>query len=332
MSSAGHDGPGAFRLLPATGRGYLTPGSDPRALPGDVLIADENNRRLLLVDPQGRIRWMFPGRSDSMDARRFGRPDDAFISRDGTMIVATQEEDDSVAVIDVATGHIVEFYGHLGVPGSTPGFFSHPDDAMLLPNGNLMLADIINCRILIMAPGRWHVLRQFGTTSQCVHYPPAYFGSPNGAFPMPNGHALITEINGDWVDEMGMNGHVYWSAQPSGIAYPSDANEIMPGRYLVTDYSSPGQILIFGRSGRAMWRFRPVGPNALDHPSLALALPNGNILVNDDHNNRVIVINPKTNRIVWQYGHRGVAGSAPGYLANPDGVDVAPPGSFLMTH
>ena len=48
------------------------------------------------------------------------------------------------------------------------------------------------------------------------------------------------------------------------------------------------------------------GAAALNHPSLALPLPNGNILVNDDYNDRVIVISPKTNRIVWQYGHAGV--------------------------
>src|SRR5215472_10354065 len=43
----------AFRLLPASGPGHLAAGSDPRALPADVLIADENNHRLLLVDPYG---------------------------------------------------------------------------------------------------------------------------------------------------------------------------------------------------------------------------------------------------------------------------------------
>ena len=46
----------------------------------------------------------------------------------------------------------------------------------------------------------------------------------------------------------------------------------------------------------------------------------------------MIVIGPKTNRIVWQYGHAGVPGRAAGYLDNPDGVDLAPPDSLLMTH
>jgi DNA-binding beta-propeller fold protein YncE len=325
-------GVGAFRLLPATGPGYLAPGSDPRALPLDILIADEDNRRLLLVDPYGRVRWVFPGPTDAQAAGRFGHPDDAFISPDGRMIVATQEQDNSVAVIDIATERVTESYGHLGVPGAMPGYFSHPDDAMQLSSGDLMLADIINCRILILATGPWRVLRQLGTTATCGHSPPGYFGSPNGAFPMANGNVLVTEINGDWADCMDLTGHVYWSVHPPGVAYPSDTNEISAGRYLVTDYSSPGQIVIFDRSGRTLWRFRPLGPNELNHPSLALALPNGNVLVNDDYNNRVIVINPATNQIVWQYGHLGVAGTAPGYLANPDGVDLAPPYSFDMTH
>lgn len=63
-----------------------------------------------------------------------------------------------------------------------------------------------------------------------------------------------------------------------------------------------------------------------------MQLPNGDILANDDHNDRVIVVDPRTDKIVWQYGHRGVPGSAPGYLANPDGVHMAPPYSLLMLH
>ena len=36
------------------------------------------------------------------------------------------------------------------------------------------------------------------------------------------------------------------------------------------------------------------------------------------------MIDPKTQRIVWQYGHFGIASSAPGYLSKPDGLDLLP--------
>jgi hypothetical protein len=321
----------AFRLTPARGPGHLAAGSDPRALPADVLIADEDNRRLLLVDPYGRIRWLFPGPGALGRGQTFGPPDDAFVSPDGRSIVATQEENQTISVIDIATGRLVRRYGHPGVPGSGPGYFYHPDDAMLLPGGEVLVADILNCRILLLSARG--IARQLGNTSSaCAHEPPRQFAQPNGAFPLTDGHYLITEILGDWVDEMNLDGHVYWSAHPPGVRYPSDANEVSPGRYIVADYSYPGQVVIFSRAGQVVWRFRPVGAAALNHPSLALPLPNGNILVNDDHNDRVIVISPKTNRIVWQYGHDGVPGRAPGYLDNPDGVDLAPPDSLLTAH
>ena len=33
-----------------------------------------------------------------------------------------------------------------------------------------------------------------------------------------------------------------------------------------------------------------------------------------------------------QHGHTGVAGRAPGYLDDPDGADLVPPDSPLVTH
>src|SRR5439155_16150092 len=80
---------------------HLAPGSDPSALPGDVLIADRSNSRLLVVDPQGRIVWQFG------NARTLPLPDDAFFSPDGSRIVATEEDVDAIAVVDVVRRRIV---------------------------------------------------------------------------------------------------------------------------------------------------------------------------------------------------------------------------------
>ena len=53
-------------------------------------------------------------------------------------------------------------------------------------------------------------------------------------------------------------------------------------------------------------------------------LPNGNVMVADSGNDRVIVIDPKTNKIVWQYGHTGKPGAAPGFLHTPDSITLVP--------
>jgi DNA-binding beta-propeller fold protein YncE len=315
--------------LPQNAPSYLAPGSDPSVLPGPILIADKLNNRLIVVDPQGHLRWVWPQPGDLAPGQTFLIPDDAFFSPDGRYIIATQEDDFVITVIDPVTGKIVWRYGHSGVPGSGPGYVWNPDDAMMLPDGTVISADIKNCRIIEIPQGGTAVSWQEGMVGSCMHNPPRQYGSPNGVFPLPDGHFLVTEINGDWVDEIDTAGHVFWSAHPPSVYYPSDSNQMGPGRYLTVDYSSPGQVVVFNQAGQTLWRYRATTPPAaLNHPSLGIALPNGDILLNDDENHRVIVIDPTTDRIVWQYGHDGVAGIAPGYLANPDGLDPLPPYSY----
>ncbi len=320
-------------LLPAASSpGHLSAGSDPSTLPGPILIADKLNDRLLIVDPQGRTRWQFPQPGDLATGQTFKIPDDAFFTSDGSQIIATEEDDYVIRVIDVATHQIRYEYGTPGVPGFGPNQLDNPDDAMMLPNRDIVSADIKNCRIIVITQGEHRVSRQLGQVGRCRHDPPRTFGSPNGAFPLANGRFLVTEINGSWVSEVGLDGQVAWSVHLPSVAYPSDSNEVAANRYLTVDYSRPGQILEFDRSGRILWRYAPTGGAALNKPSLALPLPNGDILANDDANHRVIVVDPRTNTIVWQYGHTGLPGTADGYLNNPDGVDLYPPNSLLVMH
>jgi hypothetical protein len=53
-----------------------------------------------------------------------------------------------------------------------------------------------------------------------------------------------------------------------------------------------------------LWRYGPTsGWGELDHPSLAIMLPNGDVAINDDFDDRVVIVDPSRRRIVWQYGH-----------------------------
>jgi DNA-binding beta-propeller fold protein YncE len=322
------DPPAALIVIPAAAN-HVMSGSDPAVLPGPILVADEDNNRLLELSPTGQVLWQFPRQGDLAAGETFLRPDDAFFTPDGTQIIATQEENFAVSLIDIATHKIVWRYGQPGVHGSGPNQLWNPDDAMAMPNGDVVISDIVNCRIIVIAPGQHVVAHSYGRVGSCHHNPPALFGSPNGAFPLKDGNWLVTEINGDWVSEMAPGGKVLWSAHPPGVAYPSDSNEIGPNRYLTVDYSLPGQVVIFDASGQTIWRYRPTGAAMLNHPSLAIGLPNGDVMLNDDYNDRVIVVDPRTDKVVWQYGTTGQAGSGLGQLANPDGVDLAPPYSLL---
>jgi hypothetical protein len=70
----------------------------------------------------------------------------------------------------------------------------------------------------------------------------------------------------------------------------------------------------------------------LDHPSLAERLPNGLISVNDDYRHRVILIDPTTNAIVWQYGQTDQPGTGLDQLNIPDGFDLLLPDHTTPLH
>jgi hypothetical protein len=307
----------------------LRPGSDPSVLPSNVLVADHMNNRLVEISPEGKVVWSFPKPGELAPGQTFKVPDDAFFTADGHHIVATQEDNFVISVVDMARGRITYRYGHPGKPGSKPGYVYNPDDAIMLHNGRIIAADIKNCRLIELKPPLHHTVAQMGTTGYCGHGPPKQFGSPNGAFPLRNGGNVVTEINGDWTDVFNSRGRLLASANPPGFTYPSDTNEVRPGVYLTVDWTNPGAIMELTGHGRVLWSYQPKGKDALNHPSLALPLPNGDVLANDDHNDRVIVVDPRTDRIVWQYGHTGQSSRAPGYLNDPDGVDLASPYSLI---
>ena len=284
-----------------------------RVVPGYVLIADRDNNRVLLVSPAKRVVWWANG---------LRGPDDAFFTPGYRSVITNEEFNDTLTEVALRSKQPIWRYGHAGVPGSSPGYLNTPDDAYRLPGGMTVVADIRNCRIVYLRHSG-AVARVLG--GSCVHDPPHGFSSPNGDTPLPDGGLLVTEIGG-WIDRLGARGQLLWSIR-SPVPYPSDAQLLPDGRVLVSSFAIPGRIVIVDRFGHVGWSFgTSSGPDRLAKPSLAVRWPNGLIAANDDYNHRVIVIDPRTKKIVWQYGHTGVAGTSAGYLDKPDGLDLLPAG------
>ena len=296
----------------------------PGPLPGGMLIADRGNDRILLVDPKRRILWSFPTARDRARGRKLVFDDDTFVEPGGTALVTNEEENHDILSIDIATHRVTNLYGHPGVKGGSTGYLDTPDDAYVLPDGTMTVADAYNCRVLFIRNRR--IVRQIGQTDVCVHDPPRTIASPNGDTPLPNGGVLVSEITGSWIDDFSKTGKLLWSFQ-APVSYPSDPQPLSGRRILLADYASPGHVLILNRRGRVLWRYGPSsGWGELDHPSLAIELPNGDIAVNDDYNDRVVIIDQKEGRIVWQYGHLRDPGKGPNRLNTPDGMDFVPLG------
>ena len=290
--------------------------NDAAALGGyNVLIADRGNNRVLLVSPAKQILWEydFTGISPGSGA------DDAFFADEGKSVIVNLEHQQVIEVIDMASKVVTWQYGVLGKRGSRDGELNYPDDAYKLANGDIMVADIRNCRILEIAPDK-RIVRQAGVTGRCGGTPPL-LASPNGDTPLPNGHVLVSTINDHGLTELdGAWQPVLKLTLP--LHYPSDPQMTKAGNFLISDYARPGRIIEIDRAGTVVWDYTAAGEGGLNRPSLAIEMPNGNIMANDDLNHRVIVVDKASKKIVWQYGVTGQRGAGAGYLSIPDGLDI----------
>ncbi len=308
----------AGRAVPAAGAGagsgYLAAGS-PGGLPGNILVADRNNDRLIVLSPRGQTVWTKP----------IAGPSDAYFSPDGKSIVVTQHGAFDVARLGVVSRRVSYRYGHSGRPGAGDGFLHDPQTAQQLPDGRLLIADKSNCRILFVSPPAHRASAVLGRAGFCVHGPPRTFSYPDAAFPTRGGGLVVSELVPAWVDLLNRDGTLRAAVRVAGLSAPYDANQSHGGMLIATSHAHPGAVEEFTVAGRVLWRYAPAsGPAALELPSLAVVLPGGDVLVCDSANDRVVVIDPRRNMIVWQYGHTGRAGSGPGYLHTPDSAILVP--------
>ena len=322
MRGAGAVSSGVKTLAPppATGTAEKPVPAWSGPLPYPIVIADRRNNRLIEIAPDKRVVWEFP----SPDLRIYRGNDDVFFSPDGSSLMVNEEDNYDIHIIDYASREIAWSYGAPDTRGSGPRNFNFPDDAHLLADGTVVTADIRNCRIMFIDRDQATLKQQWGQPGTCRHDPPHFLNLPNGVTPLANGDMLITEIPDSWISRVTRAGKLVWSMRAPHVRYPSDAYPTHDGQVIVADYSKPGRVVIFDpATGKITWEYMvKSGEQMLNHPSLALELPNGNIILNDDWRNRVLVIDRQTKQIVWQYGVTDQAGHVPGYLFYPDGLDI----------
>jgi putative pyrroloquinoline-quinone binding quinoprotein/Kelch motif protein len=310
-----------------------TPGAGSPYFGYKLLIADRGNDRLLVLTPGDQVIWGYPSVFAAAPPGGFYFPDDAFFAKGGTEIISNQERNHTLVIISFPDGRVLWQYGHPLSPGSAPGYLSWPDDAYILKDGEVTVADDRNCRILFINPDK-AIASQIAQTGNCTHNPPTGLAEPNGDTPLTDGNYLVSEINGQWISEYTKTGQLVWSTHLP-IHYPSDPQQLGADLYLVSDYAiAPGGAIDeFNREGQILYRLQPSqGLSRMNQPSLTELLPSGVFMTNDDYRDRMVAFDPPTGALVWQYGNPDTPGTGPGYLNTPDGFDLLAPDGTTPTH
>ncbi len=170
--------------------------------------------------------------------------------------------------------------------------------------GNLLITDQYNNRAIEVNPESRAIVWSFGSNnpSLCNPGPGAIIG-PNDAERLGDGLTLLAG-----------------TGVPLG-ASPADPN------FSCAD----NRVIVVNRHGSIVWQYGQAGvtgsgPNQLNVPVFAIQLPNRDIMVVDQGNNRVIQIDRFSKSIVWSYG----PASGPGALNNPNSAELLPNGHVLI--
>ncbi len=318
--------------------------------PGDILIADQFNNRVIEINQHHQVVWQFGTGSNVPGPRSIVGTNDAERVGGLTLIAGTGTPpkadpsctkkagcpDNRVILVNRA-GHIVWQYGQAGVTGSRSDQLNTPVQATYLPNGDILITDQANERVIEVNRAR-HIVWQYGK-SGTSGAGPGEVNNPNSAELLANGHILIADENNNRVIEVNRDHHIVWSygsptgTQLSGAAF---ASRLPDGNTLITD-SNNNRILIVTPGKKVVFDYatntRP-GSMSTPLPTRAVMLKNGNILISDQFNDQVIEINMQK-QIVFSQGKIQVDGNGFNQLNAPydakvigDYTGLTPPFGF----
>lgn len=306
--------------------------SDTFNQPGNILITDQFNNRVIEIDPAGNIVWQFgngPGDTSANaivgtnDAERVG----SFTLMSGTGIPAGATTnckkagcvDNRVILVDQG-GNIIWQYGQFGVTGFGPNQLNTPVQNTYLAGsgdmltGSVLITDQGNERIIEVRMADKAIVWQYGENS-VIGNGPNQLNNPNAAELLANGNILISDENNNRAIEVT---HTTPSkiiatftarGTVSGLAF---ASRLPNGNTLLTD-SNSSRIVEVEPNDKVFWEYftntRP-SSNPSPLPTRAVRLANGNTLISDQFNDQVIEVTP-TKVIVASYGTINVPGYSP---------------------
>jgi sugar lactone lactonase YvrE len=285
--------------------------------PGNILITDQFNNRVIEIDRHKKIVWQF-GSGNPKDctpgASSVIAPNDAERLAGGLTLIAGTGTgtcpDNRVFVVN-ASGAIVWQYGQAGVTGRGPNELNVPVFAIQTRLGDYLITDQANNRLIqVDASGNklWSYAPKTGTGA---------LNSPNSAEVLRNGHILVADENNNRVLEITRKGDVV-NTISAGLNTVAFASRLPNGDTLIAD-SGNNRVVEFDSGGNVVFNYATntdPDSNPNPNPTGAIRLGNGNTLIADQFNDRVIEVTP-AGSIVSQYGKTNKAGTGPDHLNAP---------------
>ena len=310
--------------------------------PGNILITDQFNNRVIEIRPDGVIVWHFGNGPNDVSANSIIGTNDAERVGGLTLMAGTGAPggteplcpppngcvDNRVLLVN-HHGHIVWQYGTFGVTGSGFNQLNVPVQNTYLSDPNregddhVLITDQGNARIIEVRRSDKAIVWQYDGLN-----------NPNSAELLDNGNILIADENNNQALEVTHttpSNVVHTYTQAGGMAFSgvAFASRLPNGHTLITD-SGNSRIVETDETGADFWHFftnaRP-GSNPMPLPTRAVRLANGDTLISDQFNHQVIRVDSSGN-IVASYGNI----NQPGYGTQNVSQGMNAPYSAYVVH
>lgn len=300
--------------------------------PGNILIADQFNNRVVEADPSGNIIWQFGLGPNDFSARSVIGCNDAQRVGPFTLMAGTGTPpgvipqapngavDNRVMLVD-AFKHIIWQYGRFGQTGSGFNQLSTPVQCTWLPNAHVLITDQGNNRIIEVNLQKQIVWQYPGPNTNASDQ----LNSPNSAELLGNGHILISDENNNRAIEVTRGDVIVKQFTAGGTAGAvAFSSRLDNGDTLITDAGNSRAVEVDTNDAVVWQYFTDTDPLSVPAPAptRAVRLKNGDTLISDQFNNRVIQVN-MTGTIVATYGlplNGGPVGPYP--FGNNAGYDI----------
>jgi hypothetical protein len=301
-----------------------SPGAGPTTAgfntPGDILISDQFNNRVIEIDPRGDIVWNFGLGPHDISAKSAVGVNDALRVGNLTLISGTGVPPgtfepqcpngcpDNRVFFVTQDGKIVWQYGTFGVTGAGPNQLNTPVQSTWTASHTVLITDQANQRV-IEVDLRRNILWQYGQTG-VAGAGPDQLNNPNSVEVLDDGTYLIADESNNRAIIVNRAKKVLATytigGTASGVAF---ASQLPNGDILLTDANN-NRVVEVNKSDQIVWKYvtnTQVGSNPNPLPTRAIRLKTGNTIISDQFNDRVIIVD-MSGKLVNQYGTLNVPG------------------------
>jgi len=307
--------------------------------PGNLLIADQFNNRVIELNESGRIVWHFGNGQPVAGPRSLVAPQSVqrlpykgmTLITCGSVLAGTPGYPaggviDGRVIIVNRKGRIVWRYGRAGVAGAGPGELNDPVDARWSPGDDIMITDQGNQRVIEVSAKK-KIIWSYGTVGS-LGSGPGQLDHPASAERVWTNKVLIADQGNDRV--IMVKGETVSSSygapgQTDVLNAPASARLLPSGRLLIVD-SGNSRVIRVRRDKTVIWSYvtsARAGSISDPGPSDAVVRPGGQTLISDGLNQQVIELS-YDGMMVWSYGALGMPGQQWGQLNAPRGLDLVP--------